>query len=116
MWARRVLGEDALIGRSTHDLSQALEADREGFDYIGVGPVFETPTKPGRPTVGLELVREASENLVVPFVAIGGIDAENLPGVLKAGASQVAVVRAVMARQDPREAARHLIELLKGSR
>lgn len=112
--ARRELGEKAIIGRSTHSPEEALEAEREGFDYIGIGPVFPTPTKAGRPAVGLELVRFAAQRLTTPFVAIGGIDESNLADVLEAGASRVAVVRAVMARPDPRDAARRLLDQMTG--
>ena len=112
--ARRVLGERAVVGRSTHSKEQALAAQKEGFDYLGVGPVYPTPTKPGRPSVGLEFVRFAAENLTVPFVAIGGIDETNLEDVLAAGARTVAVVRAVMGDADPEKAAQRLRVKMKG--
>jgi len=111
--ARSVLGEEALIGRSTHSPEQAMQAAREGFDYIGIGPVYPTPTKAGRQAVGLDLVRFAAQSLTLPFVAIGGIDETNLGRVLEAGAERVAVVRAVMARKDPREAAARLRAIIK---
>ena len=110
--ARILLGELALIGRSTHSPEQALAAEKEGFDYIGVGPVYETPTKPGRPAVGLEFVRFAANNLKVPFTAIGGIDEKNVGSVLDAGARTVAFVRAVMAQAHPAEAAKKLNTLI----
>ena len=100
--ARRALGKKAIVGRSTHSPEQALKAQEEGFDYIGVGPVFATPTKPAYQPVGLEFVRFASGNIRIPFVAIGGIDEKNLKMVKAAGARAVAVVRAVMASQDPK--------------
>ena len=106
--ARAELGPAALIGRSTHSPEQALAAEKEGFDYIGVGPVFGTPTKPDYVPVGLDLVRFAAKNVKVPFVAIGGIDASNVFQVRQAGARAVAVVRAVMASQDPERTAREL--------
>ena len=111
--ARALLGEGAIIGRSTHSEKQALEAEREGFDYIGVGPVFATPTKPGYAPVGLDLVRFASKNIHIPFVAIGGIDLTNLEEVRRAGAKTVAVVRAVMAHESPGLAANALVQLLR---
>lgn len=110
--ARRILGPKAIIGRSTHSPEQALKAQEEGFDYIGVGPVFGTPTKPDYRPVGLELVRFAAANIRIPFVAIGGIDAANAAQVKLAGASTVAVVRAVMAADDPAESAQKLREIL----
>jgi thiamine-phosphate pyrophosphorylase len=108
--ARSCLGEKAIIGRSTHSPEQALLAQREGFDYIGVGPVFGTPTKPDVKPVGLDLVRFASQNIHIPFVAIGGIDLTNIADVLAAGARTVAVVRAVMRAADPEWAAERLVE------
>lgn len=106
--ARR-LWPGRLCGRSTHSLAQALAAVEEGADYIGVGPVFATPTKPGRPAVGLSLLGEvATASLGIPWFAIGGIDAANLPDVLRAGAQRVAVVRAVCDAADVAAAARAL--------
>jgi thiamine-phosphate pyrophosphorylase len=107
--ARALLGDEAIIGRSTHSPEQALAAAKEGFDYIGIGPVFLTPTKPAYRAVGLELVRFAAKNVAIPFVAIGGIDASNVRQVRAAGARAVAVVRAVMAAERPDEAARQLL-------
>lgn len=106
--ARR-LWPQGLVGRSTHSLSQALAAEAEGSDYIGVGPVWATPTKPGRPAVGLEVVRSvAAAGLRIPWVAIGGIDAACVAEVLHAGARAVAVVRAVSTTADPRAAVQSL--------
>jgi thiamine-phosphate pyrophosphorylase len=104
--ARRVLGPDGLIGLSTHSREQ-IDAAHE-VDYIGVGPVYETPTKPGYAPVGLELVHWAAEHARVPFFAIGGVDAATIDDVLGAGAGRVAVVRAIRDALDPGEAARKL--------
>jgi thiamine-phosphate pyrophosphorylase len=104
---RRVMGPGKLVGVSTHAPEQARKALEDGADYIGVGPVFPTPTKAGRPAVTLEYVRQVVQmNLPIPFFAIGGIDETNIPEVMAAGARRVAVVRAVMASQDPEESAR----------
>ena len=111
--ARRLLGEGALIGRSTHSREQALRAQAEGFDYIGVGPVFQTPTKPSYEPVGLDLVRFVSQNIRVPFVAIGGIDEANVGRGSGAGARTVAVVRALMRAEDPKEAARNILKKME---
>jgi len=105
---RALVGSSMLIGRSTHSIQEALEAQRQGADYIGVGPVFATPTKPGVPAVGLELVRQVKQKVRIPWVAIGGIDLENVGLVSSAGAACVAVVRAVAAASDPEAAARAL--------
>lgn len=92
--ARKVVGEDMIVGKTTHNLDQALQAVRDGADYVSVGPVYATPTKPGRQAVGLAYVREAARSLDIPFVAIGGIDLTNINDVLEAGAETVGVVRA----------------------
>lgn len=101
-----------LIGRSTHSLDQATAAVDEGADYIAVGPVYPTPTKAGRPAVGTGLIREVAAIADRPFVAVGGIDQDNAPRVVEAGARAVAVVRAVYDAPDPAEAARRLHELI----
>lgn len=112
--ARRVLGDDVLIGRSTHDRAQLAAAAAEpGVDYFCVGPTWATPTKPGRPAAGLELVRAAAGlGSNRPWFAIGGIDLDNLDEVLAAGARRVVVVRAITDADDPRAAAQQLSERL----
>ena len=110
--ARQLLGPEKLIGRSTHALAQLQQAMRDGCDYVGVGPVNATPTKPGRQPVGLDYVRQATAESAIPFFAIGGIEKENLPSVLAIGATQVAVVRAITEAADPAQAARELLEVL----
>ena len=97
--AREFLGPDAIIGLSTHSEQQI--ADAEGVDYISVGPVWETPTKEGRPAVGLELIRHAAEHSRFPFYAVGGIDPSRAPAVIEAGASRLCVVRAIRDAEDP---------------
>jgi thiamine-phosphate pyrophosphorylase len=101
-----------LIGRSTHSLGQAQIAVHEGADYIAVGPVYPTPTKEGRPAVGTALVSRVAGVVDRPFVAVGGIDLENAPAVVDAGARAIAVVRAVYDAPDPAEAARRLHEIM----
>ncbi len=107
--ARAALGGEAIIGRSTHSPEQIRAAIAEGFDYIGVGPVYATPTKPTYVPVGIELVRYAAANATIPFVAIGGINATNVREVRAAGAKTIAAVRAVMGADDPRLAAAELL-------
>jgi thiamine-phosphate pyrophosphorylase len=109
--ARRVVGEERLIGLSTHTPEQIDRAVR--VDYIGVGPVHATPTKPGREAVGTDLVAYAAEHATVPFFAIGGIDAANVRDVLAAGATRIAVVRAIAGAPDPAAAARELATALR---
>ncbi len=103
-------GRKVWIGKSTHSLQQALAAAKEGADYIGVGPVFATPTKPDASSVGLRFVKQAAAKIRIPWVAIGGIDLGNIGDVVAAGASRVAVVRAIFAARDPESAARQLKE------
>ncbi|MGZ4295094.1 MAG: thiamine phosphate synthase, partial [Solirubrobacteraceae bacterium] len=107
--ARRLVGPERVIGLSTHSPAQvdAAGADPD-VDYIGVGPVHSTPTKPGRDAVGLDLVRYAAVNAAMPFFAIGGIDADNAAAVRAAGAARIAVVRAITDAADPEAAARAL--------
>ncbi len=112
-YAKEVLGNDKIIGISTHEPGQAIKAVEEGADYIGVGPVFETPTKPGRKSVGLEYVKWANENVLdIPFYAIGGINQENVCDVIESGAKNIAVVRAIINAQSPKDAALKFKECL----
>jgi thiamine-phosphate pyrophosphorylase len=118
--ARELVGPDVLIGLSTHapaeiDAAEPNAADGTPLvDYIGVGPVHETPTKPGRPAVGTELVAYAAQHAKVPFFAIGGLNATNLHEVLAAGATRAVVLRAIAEAADPEAAARELRGLLDG--
>ena len=104
--ARRIVGKDALIGLSTHSVEQIAAAS--GVDHISVGPVWETPTKAGRPAVGLELVEHAATHTTIPFFAIGGIDPDNVGEVLAAGARRICVVRAIRDAADPAAVAARL--------
>jgi thiamine-phosphate pyrophosphorylase len=112
--ARDILGADPLIGRSTHDLSQVNAAVDEDVDYFCVGPCWPTPTKPGRPAPGLDLVRATAELATdKPWFAIGGIDEQRLPEVISAGARRIVVVRAITGAADPRAAAQQLKAALR---
>lgn len=97
---RKVVGDNMIIGKSTHAIEQALEAKEEGADYIGVGPLWETPTKAGKSSVGLKYLKQVVDAVDLPFVAIGGIDLSNVDEVLKAGAKSFAVVRAANKIED----------------
>lgn len=99
---RRLLGEDAIIGRSTHSPEQALNVFQEQADYIGFGPLFPTGTKPGRPAIGLEHVAAVQAALPPPFpvFCIGGINADTLPSVLDAGAKRVVIVSWLLTHPD----------------
>lgn len=116
--ARRTAGRDAIVGLSTHSPAQVDEAcaapapDRP--DQISVGPVWETPTKPGRPAAGLELIDHAARSATLPWFAIGGIDPANVGAVVAAGARRIVVVRAIREAEDPEAVARSLREALAG--
>lgn len=103
--AREILGEHAIVGVSTHKPEDAEAAIEAGADYIGVGPVFKTPTKPQKIPVGLEYVKWAAESVTIPFFAIGSIDLDNIKEVKEAGAKRVAVIRSIMYVKNPEEAA-----------
>ncbi len=104
-----------LVGRSTHRPEQAKRALEEGAGYLSIGPVWATPTKPGRAATGLEYVRWAAASLpdAVPWYAIGGIDLTRLEEVLQAGARRVAVVRAIQDAKDPKAAAKAFKERIQ---
>jgi thiamine-phosphate pyrophosphorylase len=106
--ARAMLGPDAIVGLSTHSKEQIAASAGQLVDYISVGPIWETPTKEGRPAVGLELIRHAAESAPHPFFAIGGIDAGNAAQVVDAGARRLCVVRAIRDANDPTAAAEEL--------
>jgi thiamine-phosphate pyrophosphorylase len=108
--ARRVVGENMPIGRSTHSLEQALAAVDEGADYLGFGPVFTTPSKEKPdPVVGIDGLREVVSRVSIPVVAIGGIDRENIAAVRDAGSAGIAVIRAILASSDFGQATRNLL-------
>jgi thiamine-phosphate pyrophosphorylase len=105
---RELVGPEMLVGLSTHARAEIDAREAQMADYIAVGPVHETPTKPGRPAVGLDLVRYAAARAPRPFFAIGGLDADNLSEVLDAGARRAVVLRAIAGADDPEQAAREL--------
>jgi len=106
-WARRIVGDDVVVGRSSHSADETLAAaDEPGVDYFCVGPCWPTPTKPGRPAPGLGLVATVADRAPArPWFAIGGIDHERLSEVLDAGAERIVVVRAITEAEDPQAAA-----------
>jgi thiamine-phosphate pyrophosphorylase len=114
--ARRIIGERPLIGRSTHDPAQAAAAqDEPGVDYFCAGPVWTTPTKPGRPAAGLSLVEQVAGRAPRrPWFAIGGIDHTTVERVLAAGATRIVVVRVITEADDPAEATARLAARLRG--
>jgi thiamine-phosphate pyrophosphorylase len=112
--ARAALGPEAIVGQSTHSEEQIAAAEARDIDYFAVGPVWETPTKPGRPAVGLDLVSHAADRAAAatdaakPFFAIGGISPLNAGEVVAAGAQRLCVVRAIRDAPNPGVAAEAL--------
>ena len=105
---RAALGPDAIVGLSTHSEEQIAAAAGQPVDYISVGPIWETPTKAGRPAVGLDLIHHAAADAPHPFFAIGGINTSNAADVIDAGAQRMCVVRAVRDAEDPTVVAEEL--------
>jgi thiamine-phosphate pyrophosphorylase len=110
---RRIVGEDRLVGVSTHGLEQARQAVRDGADYIGCGPTFPSPTKHFQDFPGLDYLRAVQQDVPVPAFAIGGIAIDNVARVLETGVSRVAVGAAVVDADDPARAAREFLTRLK---
>ncbi len=118
-WARRIVGDEVVIGRSTHNPAQAAAAaSQPGVDYFCAGPCWSTPTKPGRPAAGLEFIRNtAASRPPRPWFAIGGIkNVQRLEDVLRAGARRVVVVRAITEAADPEQAAAAFAQRLRSAR
>ena len=112
--ARRLLGEEAIIGGSAGSLEEARKCLREGADYIGFGPVYPTTSKEdARPAGGIDLLKRAVETISLPVIAIGGITEENLPLVMGTKVHGIAVISAVCCQKDPAEAARCLSRLME---
>jgi thiamine-phosphate pyrophosphorylase len=114
--AREIVGDDAIVGLSTHSVKQAQAGCRSGADYIAVGPVHATPTKEGRPAIGVEPIRYAAAHVSVPWFAIGGIDPKTVGDVVRAGARRIVVVRALTDADDPESTARDLRARMNGGR
>ncbi len=111
--ARKLIGSDRLLGRSTHCINELYKAEEEGCDYLGVGPIYSTTTKPDTKPVGLNYLREASKSTYLPFFAIGGINRSSLEDVRNAGAKRIAVVGAIMNAKYPEKASSELLAALK---
>ena len=113
--ARRLLPPSMFLGVSIHSLEQAKQAEGEGADYVAVGSIFPTSTKPEFQLVGLDLLRAVRRQVKAPLVAIGGITADNAAQVVEAGADGVAVISAICGARDPAEATRRLLERIRPS-
>lgn len=98
--ARKILGINKIIGLSTHSVEEAIEAERQGADYIAIGPIFPTTTKPDSTPLKTEIIAKIKDKVKTPFVAVGGINLNNLEQVLTSGAQRVAVCRAIIEAKD----------------
>lgn len=114
--ARGLLRRGMILGLSTHSVEQARAAQSAGADYIAVGSMFPTATKPDFQLVGPDLVRKLRSEIRVPLVGIGGITAENAADVIRAGADGVAVISAVCGADDPARATRRFLEAIAAAR
>ena len=110
--ARNIIGDEKIIGVSTHSITQARQAQKDGADYIAIGPIYPTSTKGHEPSVGIEILHEISEAVSIPIIAIGAITLENLDVVLKAGASRIAVCSAIIGSKDIYSSTRQFKEKL----
>ncbi len=108
--ARKILGPKAIVGKSCHSLAQALSAEKEGVDYISIGPVFSTPTKPDYKPVGIGLLEKVRTHVTLPVVAIGGITKDNIHLVRATNTHLIAVVRAIGKAKDTVKAVKELSE------
>ena len=111
--ARQILGNDRIIGVSCHNLAQALKAQKEGADYIGIGPIYATATKPEYKPIGLKILRQLKDKIRIPYFAIGDIHLGNVSEVADSGARRIAVCRAILKATDPKATVKQLYEILK---
>lgn len=110
--AREILGKDKIIGASCHSLSEAQDAQRRGADYISIGPLFRTKTKPGYKPVGLNILREIKKRINIPFFAIGDVNLKNLQTILSYGVRRVAVCRAILQASNLTNATKKISKIL----
>ena len=112
--ARKLLGRDKIIGATVRNLSQALRAQREGADYLSLGPIFSTKTKEGLPPPrGLKAITRIKKKIKIPLIAIGGINRENVASIIRAGADGIAVVGAVVGQENVRKATQELLKQIQ---
>lgn len=113
--ARKMLGENRLIGFSCHSLKDILLAERLDVDYISIGPVFKTPLKPKNRPVGLHLFRNLEERIKIPVFAVGGINFKNLKGILKKGIKRIAICRGILLKRNITEVTKRIKSVLIGA-
>ena len=115
-YARKILGRGKIIGISTHDIEQARSAQMVGADYIGIGPIFATCTKPGLRAKGCEIVSRISKEINIPAFFIGGISLSNLHEILMRGGDSVAIASAILESGDIAETTKSFVKKLRGPR
>jgi thiamine-phosphate pyrophosphorylase len=111
--AREILGDEKIIGISTHSFEEALQAEKQGADYIGLGSIFQTSSKQIKDAIGTEIIKEVLYLVKIPVFPIGGINLGNLDQVIKAGSKRIAVISAVIAQKDVKKSADELLKRLK---
>ena len=111
--ARKILGPDKIIGVSCHNLAQALKAQKEGADYIGIGPLYATATKPGDPGIGLKVAAGLKVKIKIPYFAIGNIGEGNLKEIIAVGIRRIAVCRSILEAFDPEQVVKRLYNKLR---
>ncbi len=111
--ARCILGKDKLIGISCSNLKQALKAQNDGADYLGIGPIYKSPLKPRSKAIGLKVLRQLKKRIKIPYFAIGNINENNLTEILATQARRIAVSRAVLKTTHPKLTLKLLMERLK---
>ncbi len=111
--ARKILGSSKIIGISCKNMEQAEEAEKQGADYVGIGPIFDTLTKKIEKPIGLEIIKQAEESLKIPFFPIGGISSKNLDQLVEAGSKRIAVGSAVICADDVKTATRTLLQKIQ---
>ncbi|MEI6831517.1 MAG: thiamine phosphate synthase [Candidatus Omnitrophota bacterium] len=111
--ARKILGKDKIIGISCHNLRQALKAQKDGADYIGIGPVYKTSTKPGSDAIGIKVLEQLKGRINIPYFAIGNIRKSNINKIVSAGATRVAVCREILNSKNIKHSARELLNELR---
>lgn len=92
-YLRDILGPHKILGRTTHNITQGLKAQKEGADYVSVGPIWDTPSKPGRPGIGFSYLKKAQEKLSIPYVAIGGVSLENIDNIIPYKPTMIGLIR-----------------------
>jgi len=111
--ARGILGSEKILGKSAETIQQAKEAEEEGADYVGIGPIFHTPSKQIKASIGLDIIRKTKGILRIPFFAIGGINLNNLDQIVQAGGKRIAVISAIATSDDMKSSAEKLLEKLR---